>query len=347
MTISSTANRTSTAGDGTVTGFTFPYLFFATDDLTVILVVNSTGAETTKTLTTHYTVTGAGVAAGGTVTMGTAPASGETLVIIRKEQFTQGLDLVENDPFPSNLVEQQFDILTMLSQQLDDRVDRSMTLSDGDTTGVDLTLPTPVALKTFRWNAGLTALEQTDDPAVSAAAAVVSAAAAVVSKDAAAASAVTAASEASAAQPKYTFSTTTTGADPGAGLLRYNNATVASVTAIYIDNTTADAGNPDIAAWILSWDSSTSTLHSQIRLVEPGTPANYAIFNVTNAVDSTGYVTLTVEHVDSNGTFANADSIRISNSRTGDKGDTGSTGSTGSTGPTGPVGVGLALALGG
>ncbi len=159
MTISSTANRTSTAGDGVVTAFTFPYLFLADDDLTVILVVDSTGVETTQTITTHYTVSGSGVAAGGTVTMVTPPASGETLVIIRTEQFTQGLDLVENDPFPSDLVEQQFDILTMLAQQLDDRIDRSFVLSDGDTTGVSLTLPTPVALELLRWDSGLTALE--------------------------------------------------------------------------------------------------------------------------------------------------------------------------------------------
>jgi hypothetical protein len=118
MTISTTINRTSTAGDGSVTVFNFPYLFFANNDLDVILVVDSTGVETVKTITTHYTVAGAGNAAGGTVTMGSAPASGETLVIIRKEQFTQGLDLVENDPFPSDLVEQQFDSLTMLAQQM-------------------------------------------------------------------------------------------------------------------------------------------------------------------------------------------------------------------------------------
>ena len=146
----------------------------------------------------------------------------------------------------------------------------------------------------------------------------------------AAASAATAAGETSAAMPKYTFSTSTAASDPGAGVLRYNHATVASVTEIYIDNTTADTGNPDVAAWLLSWDSSTSTIHSQIRLVEPGTPANYAVFNITNAVDSSGYVTLTVAHVDSNGTFSNTDSIRISNTRTGDKGDTGNTGPPGS-----------------
>lgn len=158
MAISSTANRSSTSGDGAVTAFTFPYLFFAADDLKVILVVDSTGVETTKTLTTHYTVTGAGVAAGGTVTMVTAPASGETLVVIREEQFTQGLDLVENDPFPSDLVEQQLDTLTMLAQQLNTEVGRSVKLSDGDTSGASTTLAAPVADAFIKWNAAGTAL---------------------------------------------------------------------------------------------------------------------------------------------------------------------------------------------
>jgi len=143
MTISSTANRTSTAGNGSTTAFSFPYL---DDDLKVILVVDSTGIETTQTITTHYTVTGAGVAAGGTVTMVTAPASGETLVVIREAQYTQGLDLVENDPFPSALVEQQFDTLTMQTQQLKDITDRSLRLSDGDTADTNtLMLPASTA----------------------------------------------------------------------------------------------------------------------------------------------------------------------------------------------------------
>ena len=142
--------------------------------------------------------------------------------------------------------------------------------------------------------------------------------------------ATTAANEASATAPKYTFSTTTSMADPGAGILRYNHGTVASVTAIAIDDTTADTGNPDIAAWITSWDDSTSTIKGQLRLVEPGTPANYAVFNITALTDNSGWVQLAVTHVDSNGTFGNTDSIRVTFSRVGDKGDTGSTGATGS-----------------
>ena len=326
MTISSTANRISYAGNGSTTAFSFPYLFFADDDLKVVLVVDATGVETTKTLTTHYTVAGETVAAGGTVTMGVAPASGETLVIIREEQFTQGLDLVENDPFPSDNVEQQFDILTMQTQQLNDLTQRTVRLSDGFTGTFDPTLPsTTTANTTLVFNSAGTAF--TNGPTT------VEITSAEANATAAAASAVTAAAEASAANPKYTFSTTTSMADPGAGVLRYNNATVASVSAIALDDTTADTGNPDIEAWLKSWDDSTSTVKGWLRLVEPGTPANYAVFHITGLTDSSGFVQLAVTHIDSNGTFGNGDSIRVMFSRTGDKGDTGSTGATGATGP--------------
>jgi len=158
MTISSTANRTSTDGDGSAVNFSFPYLFFNQNDLTVILVDETTNVETTQTITTHYTVTGAGVAAGGTVIMGTAPTTNQKLVIQREEQYTQTLDLVENDPFPSDLVEQQFDTLTMLTQQLKTLSDRSVKLSDGDFSGANLTLATPIAEAFLKWDAAGTAL---------------------------------------------------------------------------------------------------------------------------------------------------------------------------------------------
>jgi hypothetical protein len=159
MTLSSTANRTVTSGNGSTTAFTFPYLFFADDDLTVILKVDSTGVETTKTITTHFTVVGAGVVAGGTVTMNTPPASGETLVILREEQFTQGLDLVENDPFPSDSVEQQLDTLTMLLQQLNERVGRALYIPVSDASGASTALPAPDTSKVLAWDATGLALE--------------------------------------------------------------------------------------------------------------------------------------------------------------------------------------------
>src|SRR3990167_5754682 len=97
MTIASTAIRKSYTGDGVTTAFSFPYLFLANGDLTVIERIIATGIETVKTITTHYTVTGAGVAAGGTVTAVTAPASTVTWTILREPAITQLIDIIDHD----------------------------------------------------------------------------------------------------------------------------------------------------------------------------------------------------------------------------------------------------------
>lgn len=145
MTISSTTNRVSFTGNGVTTAFSFPYYFLADGDLVVIETVILTGVQTTKTLTTHYTVAGAGVGAGGTVTMLTAPASTVTLTIYRDPARTQTVDLVENDPLPvEDSVEAPLDKLTMIAQRLSDRLDRSLQQPEGDTTAIDR-LPAKVA----------------------------------------------------------------------------------------------------------------------------------------------------------------------------------------------------------
>jgi hypothetical protein len=153
MTISSTTNRVSYTGNGVTTAFAFGYRFLANADLKVYQ------GETLKTITTHYTVTGAGEDAGGTVTFLTAPANLEEVVIIRDPAITQGLDLVENDPLPAESVEDSLDKLTMIAQRLDDRIDRSFVLSDAAVTSTDLTIPIPVADEVLKWNAAGDALE--------------------------------------------------------------------------------------------------------------------------------------------------------------------------------------------
>lgn len=146
MTVNTTTNRVSYAGNGTTTAFAVPFPFLADTDLVVLERTDSTGVEVTKTLTTHYTVTGAG-GASGTVTMLTAPATGVTLVIYRDPALTQLVDLVPNDPLPvETAIEQPLDRLTMIAQRARDLVERSLRLPDGDTgfTAADMKIPAKV-----------------------------------------------------------------------------------------------------------------------------------------------------------------------------------------------------------
>ena len=74
MTVSTTTTKVIYNGDGATTAFPTTFEFFDAADLEVIERVITTGAETVKTLTTDYTVSG-GNGSSGTVTAVTAPAS--------------------------------------------------------------------------------------------------------------------------------------------------------------------------------------------------------------------------------------------------------------------------------
>lgn len=137
MTVSSATTRNSYSGNASTTAFAYGFKIFATTDLEVV-IRSAAGVETIKTLSTHYSVSGAGVASGGNVTFGSAPASGETVIIRRKLTLTQGTDYVENDSFPANSHEDALDRLTMITQQIQEEVGRSVKAS----TTTTLTTPT-------------------------------------------------------------------------------------------------------------------------------------------------------------------------------------------------------------
>ncbi len=145
-------------------------------------------------------------------------------------------------------------------------------------------------------------------------------AAAAVSETNAAASALTA--RVAAAAFAYTFSTTTADADPGAGVMRLNNADPALATAAYIDNSDADA--VAVSALIDEWDDSTNTIKGTLTLRDRANAATRRTYNVTGSVvDGTGYRKVTLVYVGGAGALANAANLLLVFDRTGDKGANG------------------------
>jgi hypothetical protein len=134
MTISSTTVRNSYSGDGTTDTFTYNFKIFQDSDIQVI-IRSANGTETIKTITTHYTVTDAGVSAGGTVifTPGNIPTATETVVLRRNIPQTQAIDYIANDPFPAESHEEGLDRATMAIQQIQEEVTRSLKLSKTNT----------------------------------------------------------------------------------------------------------------------------------------------------------------------------------------------------------------------
>lgn len=117
-----------------------------------------------------------------------------------------------------------------------------------------------------------------------------------------------------------TFDTPTTDADPGAGKFRLNNATLSSVTAIYLDN--LDVGGADVSAYLDTLDDTGAlTNRGTLELRSASSLNSYGVFRVTGSVvNGTGYRKLTVEYLAGGGTLV-GDYV-FSFSRAGTPGDT-------------------------
>lgn len=125
----------------------------------------------------------------------------------------------------------------------------------------------------------------------------------------------------------WLFASSTTMGNPSTGNVRFNNATLASVTAIAIAASSADTGNPDLSDLITKWDDSTSSLkgHLYIKKANTGT---FVIFAVTGAItDNTSWLQLPVTFVASNGTLSASDSLLFYFVPKGDAGSISSVGS--------------------
>lgn len=121
MTVSTSYVPLSYSGNGSTTSFAITWPFFAASDIVVILV-DDAGVETIKTMTTHYAVSGGttvdGLPSTGSVTMVTAPASGETLRIHRVTNKVQSSTWTNNGSFQAKSIEATADRLMIIAQEL-------------------------------------------------------------------------------------------------------------------------------------------------------------------------------------------------------------------------------------
>ena len=152
MTVSTTTNREIYDGNGITTVFSYPFRIVDQTHLKVYLK-DALGNLTLQVLGSDYTVSGVGDALGGEFTMAVAPPSGVSgnVIVLRDVPFTQLADYTENDDFPAETHERALDLLTMLTQQLNDALLRSLLLPVSS--GISgLTLPDPTANYLLGWN---------------------------------------------------------------------------------------------------------------------------------------------------------------------------------------------------
>ena len=131
MTISTLVVKNSYNGDGSATQFAYQFPIHSTAELKVI-ERSALGTETVKSLGSDYSVVDNG-SSGGTVTFGTAPASGISIILLRDTNLTQGVDYIANDAFAAETHEAALDKLTLQIQEAQEEIDRSIKLSRTNT----------------------------------------------------------------------------------------------------------------------------------------------------------------------------------------------------------------------
>lgn len=152
MTITVNNNRIDYAGNGATTVFAYDFKILVDSEIKVYL------DGVLKTISTHYTVSGVGVAAGGNVTFLTAPGSGVVVTLIGEVPLSQATDYLIGSKFPAETHEAALDKLTRITQQLDRRLRDTLTLNT-QSLFFDLKLPDPVSQSLLRWKTDLTGLE--------------------------------------------------------------------------------------------------------------------------------------------------------------------------------------------
>lgn len=313
MTLSNVTRKVTYTGNGTTTAFAYAFPVQDADDLAVTLTEIAT-EEVTTILSSQYSVTGIGGTSGGTVTYpltGSAIAATHTLTIERVVPYVQELDLSNQSAFAPGVIEDQFDRLVMMIQQA--AISHGINYRGDYSAAETYQLADVVRNQNALWRAVTvtTAVAPPTLPTES------SAYWALILEDG------TVGATGYDGGLRFVFSTSTSMADPGAGGLRLNHATPSSATAIAVDDTTVDSGNPNVEAFLLTWDDSTTTAKGHIFLRSVTNPQVFYIFALTSLTDSSGFVQYAVTYVAGSGALVNGEYVSLQFYRVGDKGADG------------------------
>lgn len=167
--IGSSENRVSYNGNGLTTEFPYAFKVLEKTDLKLLLV-SKDGTETVLTSDYYVDIEKKSVFYPGYSPGAEPPASdrppvlqdGERLVIYRDVPITQETALDEHWPY--NEIEGSLDKLTIIAQQLNDGVGRSLRVSNASDREVEPIVPVNAG-KSFRWSDDGLRLETTEDPA--------------------------------------------------------------------------------------------------------------------------------------------------------------------------------------
>jgi hypothetical protein len=151
MTVSNSANKITYIGNGTTIQFPFTFKIFKTTDMQVILTDISTGVDTMLAPNSNYSVN-------LTTSYVTYPVSGSPLTSATKITLNRSVPITQETSLPNQgayfakTVETALDKITIIEQQQQEQLSRSLlqsVLVDSDVSNI---LPAPVPNQALGWN---------------------------------------------------------------------------------------------------------------------------------------------------------------------------------------------------
>lgn len=145
--------------NGVANTYAIPFFFLAGEEsvIKVYLVDIATQVATLLVITADYTLDSP---ATEVTTVLTYPV-GKSILVKRESPLTQDSEFIQG-PFPFEAVEEQFDRVVSMIQELDDKDAEYISLPDGSLL-TNITLPIPEANKLIGWNATADGLENKDE----------------------------------------------------------------------------------------------------------------------------------------------------------------------------------------
>ena len=157
--ISDTTPRVQYTATSGQTSFSVPFEFFDVADLKVYNGTTLLTYSTSPASASQYSVTGAGVTGGGSITLGGSGATlNDKITIVRDLAIERISDFPVSGNFPIQTLNTELDKIVAMLQQLEEQFARTLQYPVTTTTGFNVDLPELVANRVLSVNADATAL---------------------------------------------------------------------------------------------------------------------------------------------------------------------------------------------
>ena len=163
ITISDTEPRVQYTATSGQTSFSVPFEFFTVNDIKVYNGTSLLSYNASPSSASQYSVTGAGVSGGGSITLGGGATLNDKITIFRDLAIARSTDFPTSGAFQISSLNDELDKIIAMCQQLERDLKFSPRAASTTASTYNLTFPELAANKILSVNSGGTALEFSQD----------------------------------------------------------------------------------------------------------------------------------------------------------------------------------------